>query len=131
MTKDEQEVLAANQAFYAAFAARDAAAMESLWAHEAELACLHPGWELLLGREEVLRSWRGILLGGGAPAYIHCERAVARVAGDAAWVLCAEVVPGGVLAATNLFVREGGAWRMAHHHASALPPPAAPHGMPN
>ncbi len=30
MTQDEQEVLAANQAFYAAFASRDAAAMESL-----------------------------------------------------------------------------------------------------
>src|SRR5260370_34255916 len=108
MTKDEQEVLAANQAFYAAFAARDAAAMESLWAHEAELACLHPGWELLLGREEVLRSWRGILLSGGAPAYIHCERAVARVAGGAAGGLCAPGGPGRVLGATQPFVREGG-----------------------
>jgi len=48
----------------------------------------------------------------------------AHVAGETAWVLCAEVVPGGELAATNLFVREKGAWRMVHHHASPLPPPA-------
>jgi ketosteroid isomerase-like protein len=131
MTKDEQEVLEANQAFYAAFAARDAAAMESLWAREAQVACLHPGWKLLLGRDEVLRSWRGILLGGGAPESIRCERPSARVAGDAAWVICAEVVPGGVLAATNLFLREGGSWQMVHHHASPLPPDPTPRGMPN
>src|SRR5260370_39556163 len=125
MTKDEQEVLAANQAFYAAFAARDAAAMESLWAHEAELACLHPGWELLLGREEVLRSWRGILLGGGAPADIHCERAGARVAGDAAWDLCPGGGRRGGLALANLLLREGRRWRSWSHPASRPPPPAA------
>jgi hypothetical protein len=100
--------------------------MDALWAKEVPVACLHPGWEPLLGREAVVTSWRRILLGGGAPDRIRCERARAHVAGDAAWVVCAEVIPGGTLMATNLFVREGGAWRMVHHHASALPPAAAP-----
>jgi ketosteroid isomerase-like protein len=131
MTKDEQDVLAANQAFYEAFAEHDASAMEAVWAREAEVACLHPGWEPLLGREAVMRSWRAILSGGGAPEAIRCERAVARVAGDAAWVICAEVLPGGALAATNLFQKERGAWRMVHHHASPLPPAPAPTRLPN
>ena len=132
MTEEEREVLRANDAFYAAFARRDAAAMDALWAREAKVACLHPGWEPLVGRDAVVSSWRRILLGGGAPPSIRCEGATAHVAGGMAWVICAEILPGGALAATNVFVHEGGAWRMVHHHASALPPPAPrPAGMPN
>jgi ketosteroid isomerase-like protein len=124
MTAAEREVLEANAAFYAAFEQRDSEAMDALWAREAPVVCLHPGWEPLFGREAVVGSWRRILLEGGAPPEIRCERPSAHVAGETAWVVCAEVVPGGELAATNLFVREKGAWRMVHHHASPLPPPA-------
>jgi len=131
MPDANEEVLAANASFYAAFAKRDLDAMEELWAREATVACLHPGWEPLLGREAVLRSWREILLGGGAPPSIRCEQAIAQVAGSTAWVVCVEVVPGGALVATNVFVHERGEWRMAHHHASAAPPRAAPSGFPN
>ena len=132
MTDEEREVLAANGAFYGAFARRDADAMDDLWAREAPVACLHPGWEPLLGREAVVASWRRILLGGGAPPSIRCEGASAHVRGDAAWVICAEVLPGAMLAATNLFVRERGAWRLVHHHASPLPSPEpGPAGLPN
>lgn len=121
MPDDSSEVLAANAAFYAAFARRDAAAMDDLWARETKVACLHPGWEPLLGRDAVLTSWRRILLSGGAPPSIRCEQPQAYLAGEAAWVICAEVVPGGSLAATNVFVRERGKWRLVHHHSSPLP----------
>jgi len=132
MTASEREVLEANAAFYAAFGRRDADAMEVLWARDAPVACLHPGWKPLVGREAVLESWRRILLGGGAPTEIRCEEPSAFVAGELAWVLCVEVVPGGALAATNLFVRERGAWRMVHHHASPMPaPPRQPAGFRN
>ncbi|HTO96330.1 MAG TPA: nuclear transport factor 2 family protein [Myxococcales bacterium] len=132
MTAAEREVLAANDAFYTAFARRDAQAMETLWAHQAPVACLHPGWEPLVGREAVVESWRRILLGGGAPPSIRCDSAEARVSGDFAWVICREVLPGGALAATNLFIREAGAWRLVHHHASPLPaPPPRPSGLAN
>ena len=46
---DEEAVLAANEAFYRAFAARDFAAMDALWAAEAPVACIHPGWDALVG----------------------------------------------------------------------------------
>jgi len=39
--------------------------------------------------------------------------------------VCYEVLEGGFLAATNVFVREDGAWRMVHHQAGASPPPTA------
>lgn len=133
MRNDETQVLAANAAFYAAFARNDADALDALWAREAQVACLHPGWEPLLGRDAVVESFRRIFAAGGAPDSIRCERASAHAFGEAAFVICLEVIPGGALAATNLFVREGGSWRMVHHHASPLAPrgPQPERGLPN
>ncbi|MEK6609286.1 MAG: nuclear transport factor 2 family protein, partial [Myxococcota bacterium] len=51
---DEDDVLAANESFYAAFAARDADAMEALWATGVPVACVHPGWDAIRGREDVV-----------------------------------------------------------------------------
>ncbi len=115
----EIEVLEANGAFYRAFSARDIAAMEVVWAAAAPVTCIHPGWDVLRGREAVLGSWRGILGGAGAPD-IRWSRAFAEVHGDVAVVVCREHVSGGVLVATNVFVHETGAWRMVHHQASPL-----------
>jgi len=119
MTKDEKAVLDANDAFYAAFAAREPEVMDRLWAKRAPVACVHPGWSPLRGRDEVVASWHGILSGGGAPP-ISCSRATAHLLGDAAYVICIEHVPGGLLVATNTFVREDGEWRLVHHHAGPL-----------
>jgi ketosteroid isomerase-like protein len=117
----ELEVLDANSAFYAAFTGRDLEAMDAVWARGAPVACIHPGWEALRGREEVMESWRAIL-SGNAPA-VRCTRASAHVLGGAAFVVCHERLPGGRLVATNVFVREDGAWRMVHHQAGPLPEP--------
>jgi ketosteroid isomerase-like protein len=120
MDPHELEVLDANAAFYRAFAGRDAPAMERLWSERHPVACIHPGWDALDGREEVLESWRRIL-GSGAPD-ITSSRAQAHVLGDVAFVTCHEVLPDGRLAATNVFVREGAAWRMVHHQATPIAP---------
>ena len=122
--RDEEQVLAANATFYAAFAAKDPKAMEAVWARRAPLACIHPGWQALRGREAVLASWRSILSGPGAPP-ITCSGAVAQVVGDTAFVLCTERIPAAQLAATNVFVREDGAWRLVHHHAGSIAHPVA------
>ncbi|MFN3231742.1 MAG: nuclear transport factor 2 family protein [Alphaproteobacteria bacterium] len=113
---DQETVLSANEAFYDAFAAADMNAMESIWAQEADISCLHPGWPRLTGRDEVLNSWRGILENPNRPR-IECTDATVSIYGDVAVVLCYEQLDNGHLLATNIFVREEGAWRMAHHHA--------------
>jgi hypothetical protein len=115
MAGDEAAALAANQAFYEAFAGADIEAMDALWARRAEVACIHPGWGLLAGRDEVIDSWRRIF--GNSPPDIICHGARAFLLGDAACVVCLEIMPEGVLIATNVFVREDGGWRMAHHQA--------------
>ena len=40
--------------------------------------------------------------------------------GEVALVLCEEELDGGTLIASNLFVREDGAWRIAHHQAGQI-----------
>jgi ketosteroid isomerase-like protein len=113
------EVLAANREFYRAFAARDLPAMEKLWAARAAVACIHPGWDALSGRAAVLQSWRDILGNPAAPR-IRCRNETAISHGEIGLVLCHEVLPDGMLVATNLFVREDDAWKMIHHQASPL-----------
>ncbi len=116
---DERAVLASNQAFYDAFAARDTETMDALWARRAPVTCVHPGWQALRGRDAVLASWRGILQGPNPPD-IDCADATAHLLGETAFVICTERLPGVELVATNVFVREDGAWRLVHHHASGV-----------
>ena len=114
------DVLAANDAFYAAFRARDAGAMAKIWSREHEVACTHPGWTPMHGRAVILESWSRILSNPQSPR-VQCVDAVAHVGGLMAWITCREIIEGAMAAATNIFVREGDAWRMVHHHASPMP----------
>jgi ketosteroid isomerase-like protein len=116
---DQDAVLAANLEFYRAFAARDLAAMDDLWARKAPVACLHPGWSALKDRDAIMGSWAGILSNADAPR-IACYDEQVFLYGDVALVLCEEELAGGTLAASNFFVREDGSWRMAHHHAGQI-----------
>ncbi|HYB10062.1 MAG TPA: nuclear transport factor 2 family protein [Alphaproteobacteria bacterium] len=125
----EAMVLAVNESFYRAFADRDLAAMDKVWARVVEVACVHPGWAPLYGRDAVMESWAGILSNPSSPD-IRCLHAQATIYGEVAMVVCYEVVERGYLVATNLFMRESGAWKLFHHQAgptSARPAdPATP-----
>jgi ketosteroid isomerase-like protein len=116
---DEDAVLAANLEFYRAFAARDLIAMEAVWARRAPVGCLHPGWSALKDREAIIESWESILANPDAPR-ISCYEEEVYLYGDVALVLCEEELDGGTLAASNLFIREDGVWRLAHHHAGQV-----------
>ncbi len=117
MTTDE--VLRANARFYEAFARGDARAMDELWARDAPVACVHPGWRIIDERTIVMNSWRMIL--GEGPTPISCERPrVLSVDDSSAVVLCVEHLGDSELTATNVFTRERGEWRMVHHHAGPI-----------
>lgn len=112
-------LLAANLEFYRAFTTHDLAAMDRVWAQETPVLCLHPGWTLLRGREAVMESWRQILGNSDAPnVMVHEDQAF--LFGEVGIVTCEEELSGGWLAATNMFVKEDGAWRLVHHQASPI-----------
>ena len=115
-------VLFANDAFYLAFANQDFEAMRSVWAKKATVTCIHPGWDVLSDRDEVLESWEDILSSPNA-THIICKNPMVRVNGEFAYVICHEVLDQGYLVATNIFVQEDGQWKMVHHQAGAAPTP--------
>jgi len=56
----EEAVRAANNRFYAAFESLDVAEMEAVWSHDDGVECVLPGWDLLLGWDEVRERWSRI-----------------------------------------------------------------------
>lgn len=124
---DEAEVLARNRAFYAAFRERDLSLMDDVWARRVPVACVHPGWQAIRGRPQVMASFRAILGNLGAPS-IDCEGETVHIQGESAFVVCEEVLEGGRLVATNIFIREEGEWRMCLHQAGPMARPSAHDG---
>ncbi len=125
MERDERAVRGANDAFYAAIATRNAEAMDALWSSTLKVACIHPGWAPLFGRDVVMESWARILRGPGAPKITVSDVHVALL-GDSATVICRETITdadGGRtnLVATNVFARQEGSWRIVHHHVGPAP----------
>lgn len=122
---DAAAVEGANARFYRAFEALDLAAMDAVWAHGEHVRCVHPGWPLLCGWEAVRESWRRIFDTTEEMRFTLSEVNV-NVSGDLAWVTGIENILSEVggrvsvtaILATNLFERDGGGWRLIHHHAS-------------
>ena len=117
------DVIAANQAFYDAHEARDIVAMVALWEHTDRVVCVHPGWPMLRTWPPIEQSWREIFAGPGRNQFILTNQEVT-VDGDLAWVTVDEnLVHGsstGTVAATNLFARARGAWKLVLHHGSPV-----------
>lgn len=127
----EEAVRAANQRFYAAYEALDMTEMEAAWAHDDAIECVHPGWDLLFGWDEVRESWERVFA-NTKRVRISLSSMWIRVEGNAAWVACTEHVTTAftdgfdesIAQTTNIFVLRNGEWLLAAHHASPLPTPA-------
>jgi len=124
----EQELEAANAAFYDSFEALSLDRMEALWLQEDGAFCVHPGAEVVRGWGRVRRSWAAVFAGMDYIQFI-VTNVRAQVQGELGVVSCVENVlagevsdhlHGGTAVATNLFVRRDGAWRMLAHHASPM-----------
>jgi ketosteroid isomerase-like protein len=131
---DEEEVLTANRTFYAALHSLDMLLMAQVWLHTDWVKCLLPGWDLLVGWEEVRRSWEEIFR-STEQMMVSISRPLVHVAGNVAWVSCLENVTSAyqndfssaLVEATNIFLRHEGRWFIVHHHTTPLaePPPDA------
>jgi len=131
---DEEEVLTANRTFYVALRTLDMSLMAQVWLHADWVKCLHPGWDLLVGWEEVRKSWEEIFRSTDQ-MMVSISRPLVHVAGDVAWISCLEDVTAAhqnefdsaLVEATNIFQRHQDCWLIVHHHTTPLtqPPPGA------
>jgi hypothetical protein len=124
----EEDVLEANRRFYQALTELDVEAMERIWLHESWVRCVHPGWQMLSGWDDVLESWKQIFSHTGSHR-VKPGNISARLFGELAWVLCLERIEArpesGSLVSfaqgTNVFLHTASGWRMILHHASVVP----------
>ncbi len=127
---DELAVEDANERFYRALENCDLEAMEAIWLHEDWVKCVHPGWDLIIGWEQIRDSWRRIFENTSGMR-VSATDVVVKIEGDFAWVSCTENLAlfldrssapvSATTTATNLFYRVGEQWLMVHHHASQVP----------
>ncbi|MBP2404298.1 nuclear transport factor 2 family protein [Streptomyces syringium] len=133
---DSERVELANTALYEAVERGDTVAMEQLWVDspDVDVSCVHPGWPVLRGRGEVLRSYALIMASTDYIQFFLTDVEVA-VAGDTALVTCTEnILSGGpaetegelgplvgqLVVATNVFRRVGEDWKVWSHHGSPV-----------
>lgn len=120
-------VEAANTALYEAFERADLDRMQALWddLDPDAVVCVHPGWPMLAGRGQVLRSWSAVMAGTEYVQFVLTDVRV-RLQGDTAVVTCTENIladlsaPNAPVVATNVFVRRPDGWRVQSHHASPV-----------
>ncbi|RAJ55453.1 ketosteroid isomerase-like protein [Streptomyces sp. Amel2xB2] len=131
---DVEAVEAANTALYDAVEHADLDALQKLWMDDG-VSVVHPGWPVLNGRDEVLRSYALIMANTDYVQFFLTDVEVS-VHGDTALVSCTENIlsggpaeddgsagplVGGLVVATNVFRRAGdGDWKVWSHHGSPV-----------
>ncbi|GGL06460.1 nuclear transport factor 2 family protein [Streptomyces flaveus] len=156
---DVEEVARVNTAFYEAMERGDFEELSTLWLapmdidgaehttdtdpedpdetadQGAEVSCVHPGWPVLTGRGEVLRSYALIMANTEYIQFFLTDVHVS-VISDTALVTCTEnILSGGpspedsdelgplvgqLVVATNVFRRTSDGWKLWSHHASPV-----------
>ncbi|MDH2425860.1 nuclear transport factor 2 family protein [Sphaerisporangium sp. TRM90804] len=133
MSTTAAEIEKLNEAFYTAIEGGDLDRMTDIWAedHDGRVAmCVHPGWPMLTGRSEVLRSWALIMANTPYIQFVLTDVRTA-VVGHVAVLTCAENIltaadtedatfAAGRVVATNIFVRTSDGWRLWSHHGSPV-----------
>lgn len=124
---DEVAVTLANDAFYNALRSGDADAMALIWLQTDSTSCAHALGGIVVGFDQVIDSWRRVFV-AGRPSHVEVDILSLEVRRNLAWVICKQVVTStrgretlaGERVATNLFQKQKGQWRVAHHHASPV-----------
>ena len=123
----EKEVLKTNQRFYDAFNKNDIELMIGVWLNDPISQCIHPGWDVLIGFENIMTSWQKIFT-AAQDLEIKLSHVDVTASENLAWVTCQEnlfsIVSSGVqlskVHSTNLFKMMNGEWKMILHHASPV-----------
>jgi SnoaL-like domain len=113
---------AAETAFYAAFENADHVEMMAVWSPDADIECIHPLGERLMGPKAVGNDWLRMLSGGKRMQFrlAHIKRFQTEQL--AVHILYENITIAGKqqppVVATNVYRFNGRGWHMILHHAS-------------
>ena len=127
----EDEVRAASTSFYSALNGMvkgDAGGFADVWSHDASVTTMHPiggeqvGWDAVRGSFEgvgevasgghIEIADQRIVVGDDLAYETGSERGTATIAGESVTI---------DQRVTNVYRREGGQWKMVHHHSDISP----------
>ncbi len=92
VVSSEEDVLEANRRFYQALSDLDLDAMASVWLEEPWVRCVHPGWPMLSGWDDVMESWKRIF-DNTATRQVSPGNVSVRLFGEIAWCFVLNASP--------------------------------------
>jgi ketosteroid isomerase-like protein len=126
LTKELSRVEEAGYSLYEAFSGKNIEAMAKVWSRSPYARCIHPGWDPVVGWQDIRQSWVDIFESIDEISFeltdIHVE-----VAGRIAWInllAYANVTTedegefNTVVVATTIFEESDGQWLIVLHHSS-------------
>lgn len=140
----EDEIRQASDRFYAALnqlLKGNPAPMNDVWSHGADVSTMHPVGGREVGWDQVRQVWEQTsqaLANVDLSEVTVPDLAVVSLGNDAAYTMGTEQISGNIggqaisggARATNIYRREGGEWKMVHHHGDMLPPEVLQAMMP-
>jgi ketosteroid isomerase-like protein len=128
----EDEIRQASEQFYEALAHEingDPGPMMEVWSHGSDVTVMHPLGGRETGWEEVRASWEQAAQAFSEGKVSLVSLVVVPLADDVAYTLGTEhgqaklgdETVGIDWRVTNIYRREGGEWKMVHHHADVSP----------
>jgi ketosteroid isomerase-like protein len=124
------EVRKANTEFYRAFESLSIEMMDSLWKHDDDVICIHPGWDLFIGWLAIRESWTTIFRNTEMIRFIITNMKIRFLDNRSrmAIVVCQENIESSIngqlvrigVIATNIFERNENHWLLVHHHGSSI-----------
>ena len=125
---DREQILEVNDIFYRALGTRDLELMKTIWVLEERAGCVHPGWTILRGWENIYQSWENIF-DPEDQVDINLSAVKILINKNMAWLTCVQEMvyikrePSmfNLSQSTNIFEKRDGRWLMVVHHASPIP----------
>jgi ketosteroid isomerase-like protein len=122
----EDEVRKASTQFYAALNRMlngDTQPLSDIWSHGPAVTTMHPIGGRQAGWNEVRKSWEQVAQ-GASDGKVELRDQLIHVVGDVAYEVGVEYPEfklggekvSGQIRVTNIYQREGGTWKMIHHH---------------
>jgi len=140
VTTTDDEIRAADDAFYRALRSRDMEGMDKVWASTEDVTAIQPEGETpFFGRANVMASWKALFDHNRGVQIPRTTQTMIHISGNKAWMVgsfeaalvrrkTGSYVHLPEVLVTKLFVKEAHDWKLSHYHAH-IGPLAHSHGQ--